>query len=292
MIRARIAPTPSGYLHIGNVVNFAITWLWVRQNKGHLRLRIDDLDTQRAKPEYIEDIFNTLKWLGLDWDEGPQSAAEQELQYSQKRRKDRYDEWIAKLIETNRVFACTCSRKQIEELHVCNCRQKNLPLNTPDAALRIYTPVDAIFVVNDIKRGKTEVNLYNEMRDFVIRRRDGIAAYQVASVVDDIDFDINLIVRGEDLISSTAAQLYLSGLLNQNSFAETTFYHHRLLKNEQGEKLSKSAGSVSIKSWRESGDKPEKFYLFLSSFWGLKEPVLSLGEMLEQIQTGLVKLES
>jgi len=283
MIRSRIAPTPSGYLHIGNVVNFAITWLWVRQNKGSLRLRIDDLDTQRAKPEYIEDIFNTLKWLGLNWDEGPQSPDEQELKYSQQRRKARYDEWIEKLVETKRVFACTCSRKQLEELQACNCRDKNLSLSTPDAALRIYTPVDTIVTIDDINRGKIEVNLNNEMRDFVIRRRDGIAAYQVASLVDDIDFNINTIIRGEDLISSTAAQLYLSGLLNQTVFSETTFYHHPLLKNELGQKLSKSSGSTSIKFWRENGAKPEKFYSLLSDFLGWEEPATSLKEMLERV---------
>src|SRR5580704_15637290 len=98
LLRSRIAPTPSGYLHIGNALNFVMTWLWVRKEGGQLRLRIDDSDTTRSKPEFIEDIFRTLDWLGMDWDEGPQTPDEQQRIYSQALRAERYAEVTRTLI--------------------------------------------------------------------------------------------------------------------------------------------------------------------------------------------------
>ena len=292
MVRSRIAPTPSGYLHIGNAVNFAITWLWVRKNKGSLRLRIDDLDTPRSKPEYVEDIFRTLDWLGLDWDEGPQSPDEQERQYSQLLRTEVYNEFIKRLVQNGKVFACTCPRSEIQ-LHSHDgqypgtCRYKELALDKPEKALRLLTPENTVLTINDIQKGEVQLDLYKVMRDFVIRRRDGIPAYQIASLKDDLDFNINYIVRGEDLLYSTAAQLYMANLCNESGFSRTTFHHHGLLHDDKGNKLSKSAGSVSLKAWREQGRKPEEFYLALSKMLGWKQAATSLTEMLQ-----LAKLDS
>ena len=277
-LRSRIAPTPSGYLHIGNALNFVLTWLWVRKEGGKLRLRIDDRDTLRSKPEYVEDLFRTLDWMDLDWDEGPQTPDEQESIYSQALRGGRYDEIVAQLIESGKVFACNCSRKIIHN-HVCNCRSLNLPLNHPDAALRITTPLKPV-IVNDFKRGEVEVNLNNEMKDFVIRRRDGITAYQLFSLTDDADFDINLIIRGEDLLPSTAAQLYLAAALDNNNFKHAIFHHHKLVFDEKGDKLSKSAGSLSLKTLRERGTSSAELYLKLSEMMGLPFKCVSLHEML------------
>jgi glutamyl/glutaminyl-tRNA synthetase len=277
-LRSRIAPTPSGYLHIGNALNFVLTWLWVRKQGGKLRLRIDDRDTVRSRPEYVEDIFRTFEWMGLDWDEGPQTPVEQERIYSQALRGARYDEVVELLIKTGKVFACECSRKLVHN-QVCNCSGKKLALNHPDTALRIVTPFEPVTVM-DLKKGAVSVNLNDEMRNFVIRRRDGITAYQLFSLTDDLDFDTNLILRGEDLLRSTAAQLYLASLLPPNSFGQTTFYHHPLIHDEQGAKLSKSAGSLSLKTMREQGVSKEKFYLQLSAMMGLKQPGNSLHELL------------
>ena len=177
MIRSRIAPTPSGYLHIGNAVNFAITWVWTRAANGSLRLRIDDNDATRCRLEYLEDIFETLHWLGLDWDEGPNTPDEHQKHYSQKLRSEKYNALTEKLIETGKVFACSCSRKDIKAQKPCNCRMKGLPLTTPDVSLRIFTPEDCSVTIKDFHRGDIEINLHSVMRDFVIRRRDGIAAY-------------------------------------------------------------------------------------------------------------------
>jgi len=278
LLRSRIAPTPSGYLHIGNAFNFVFTWLWVRKKGGKLRLRIDDRDTVRSKPEFIEDIFRTLDWLGLDWDEGPQTPDEQESTYSQARRGERYDEVVEALIKSGKVFACQCSRKVIQA-HSCDCLARNLPLNYPDTALRVVTPLEPV-VVQDLQAGQVAVTLNTEMKDFVIRRRDGITAYQLFSLIDDIDFGINLIIRGEDLLSSTAAQLYLASLMSDTGFEKTQFYHHMLVYDEQHNKLSKSAGSLSLKTMREQGVSKEKFYLQLSGMMGLKHPGNSLHELL------------
>jgi glutamyl-tRNA synthetase len=258
-------------------MNFVRTWLMVRKAGGTLRLRIDDIDAARAKPEYIEDIFRTLEWMGLDWDEGPRTADEQTTQYSQALRASRYNEMIAQLINTGKVFACTCSRKDVA---TCTCKSKNLPLDTADSALRIITAEEPI-MVDDISAGVQPVYLQNDMKDFVIRRKDGIAAYQVASLADDLDYDINLIVRGRDLLSSTAAQLYLAQLIGDDRFAKASFCHHELLHDATGQKLSKSAGSYSLKAMRENNVSARQLYLEISAKLGLKHPCISLREMLD-----------
>lgn len=257
MLRGRIAPTPSGFLHAGNAFSFILTWLIVRQHKGVLRLRIDDLDAPRANREYIEDIFRVLHWLGLDWDEGPQTAQEHIKHFSQQQRADRYAQLIEALIEKEAVFACTCSRTS---LATCTCRQRSLPFDTPDSALRIKTQPGLFTSFHDEQLGDVEVNLHDEMREFVVRRKEGIAAYQIATLADDTDHQINFIVRGTDLLHSTAAQLYLAALVNIDGFSKVKFYHHPLLTDEQGNKLSKSAGSASLKSWRGQQRPPAELY--------------------------------
>ena len=279
MIRSRIAPTPSGYLHIGNALNFVLIWLWVRRENGRLLLRVDDRDTPRAKPEFIDDIFHSLDWLGLDWDEGPQTADELYRTYSQSLRVQRYEAVTQQLIETGRVFACECSRKEMH-LHTCSCRAKHIPLDRPDTALRIVTPSEPI-LIHDLKRGIFPVDLDHELKDFIIRRRDGMTAYQLASLVDDLDHDINLIIRGDDLLSSTAAQLYLASVIGAESFEKTAFYHHPMVNDELGQKLSKSSGSPSLRVMRESGITTEQLYIRLSGLMGLKEKYTSADDMLQ-----------
>ena len=261
-------------------MNFVRTWLMVRRAGGILRLRIDDIDATRARPEYLDDIFRTLEWMGMDWDEGPQTVDEQNNIYSQALRAERYNEIIGQIIDTGRVFACRCSRRDmIAHDNVCLCKSEMLALDTPDTALRIETRDEPI-VIHDAEIGQQKVFLDQGMKDFVIRRRDGIAAYQVASLADDIDHDINLIVRGADLLMSTAAQLYLASLISADSFAKTTFYHHPLIQDAAGNKLSKSAGSYSLQAMRERDTTPDKLYVELSSLMGISQPCTSLREML------------
>lgn len=291
MLRSRIAPTPSGFLHLGNAINFTLAWLLVRKENGTLRLRIDDLDAPRINPEYIDDIFRTLKWLGLDWDEGPQSPDEHQRNFTQQVRIPRYNELIEELKNKSALFACACSRKEIQELsadgqYPGTCREKGLKNDQKDLALRVITPSPTVIPVHDIHAGTITIDLYKENRDFVIRRKDGIPAYHIASLADDADYEINFIVRGADLLQSTASQLYLAQLLHLDPFLQTKFYHHPLVRDNKGEKLSKSAGSTSVKAWRERGAKTEEFFLMLSRMLGWKNEAASANEMLQLAREG------
>jgi len=257
--RSRLAPTPSGYLHLGNAVNFIRTWLSVRKSGGTLKLRIDDLDSDRCRPEYIEDIFLQLDWLGLDWDEGPTGPDDFASHHSQHLRLERYRQAVESLAAKAPVFACTCSRKEIrqhsaEGLYPGTCRGG---LQRPAApyALRIMVEADAVVSV-----GSHAVQLAREIGDFVIWRRDDLPAYQLASLIDDLDDRINLIVRGADLLPSTAAQLFLADCLDRREFARIDFIHHPLLPGENGRKLSKSDNALSLAALRQQGATPLSAY--------------------------------
>ncbi len=299
-IRSRIAPTPSGFLHIGNALNFALTWLYTRKAGGSLRLRIDDLDEPHMRPEYVDDIFYTLDWLGLDWDEGSQNAEQQYNIYSRLHRLDRYNLLLKKLLETGQVFACTCSRRaQVDEttghcvhysqrvgvqsIELFNPAQTGVQDIEPLHYLRLATEKGLIITVPDMLNKPDEVNLFDTIKDPIMRRQDGLPAYHIASLADDIDFGINMIVRGEDLLSSTAIQLYMAELLKEDTFLECRFHHHPLMMDESGNKLSKSAGSTSIKYLREKGENSENFYRMLSKRIGLKEEAFSPKKILERM---------
>ena len=284
-LHSRIAPTPSGYLHAGNALNFVLTWLLVRSTGGTLRLRIDDLDAPRMQPQFLADVFDTLNWLQLDWDLGPQTPGEHTNSFAQSLRVQQYQSLITKLQNTGLVFACKCSRSQIGATpYTGTCIPLHLPYNTVDTALRIQTPAESSIQFHDELKGDVSVDLFEVMRHFIIRRRDGILAYQIASLVDDLQYGINTLVRGEDLLHSTAAQLYLANLAGLNSFTQNKFYHHALLKGDDGQKLSKSAGSQSLQWWRAQHTTPEKFYLYLSKLMGFGQPAASLPEMLQQFK--------
>jgi len=211
------------------------------------------------RSEYVDDIFRTLDWLGLDYDAGPQSPDELQKTYSQSLRIDRYLSVIKELEEHS--FICTSTRKQIEEESVDGqypgtCRYLKLDPNLLDEyAIRILTPEGTYIEWDDLKQGPQRLNLYASMRDFVIQRKDGLPAYQIASLVDDIDMGVNILVRGEDLKDSSAAQLFLAQLLGYNTFLQANFLHHPLLRGMDGEKLSKSAGALSIRELRRNSTK-------------------------------------
>lgn len=252
----RLAPTPSGYLHQGNAFNFLLNWLAARQQGGKVLLRVDDLDSPRAKPEYVQDIFDTLHWLGIDWDLGPSSPAELANTWSQTHRLPLYHELLELLQTSGHLFACDCSRKTLAAVggtYPGTCLHKNIPFHQPDVAWRVRVPADEVITFRDGWLGEVNVALGAEGGSFVVRRRDGIPAYQIASLADDVHFGVDTIIRGEDLLSSTASQLHLARLLGLENFLQNSFYHHKLIKDGSGAKLSKSAGSTSLKHWRETG---------------------------------------
>jgi glutamyl/glutaminyl-tRNA synthetase len=246
---SRLAPTPSGFLHLGNAVNFTLTWLLTRRAGGTLHLRIDDLDRARFRPVYLDNIFRTLDWLGLDYDHGPSGPDDFERNFSQQHRLPEYEAVLqaARTAHPGLFYACRCSRTELSRQtlpggrYPGTCRPVGLPLETSDTAWRARVSSAVQVTFSDVMRGLTRVPLAQELGDFVVRKKDGIAAYQVASVVDDVRLGVNLIVRGQDLLPSTAAQLWLTPQLpGQAAFSRTRFLHHGLLTDAAGEKLSKS----------------------------------------------------
>lgn len=264
--RLRLAPTPSGFLHAGNALNFILQWLAARQQPGaQLYLRIDDLDADRKRPEYETDIFETLEWLGLDWDAPPDLTPPAAIRQSEN--IDRYRSVLLQLRQTGLLFACKKSRKDLEPfggLYPQAFRDQNLSLDEPDVAWRIQTP-DGF-----------------PLPDFVVRRRDGIPAYQLASYADELHFGITHIVRGADLEDSTAAQRYLSSILSGTEFQKINFLHHPLLQDPSGAKLSKSAGASSLKSMRDKGQSPVAIFELLGQWLDIKGS--SLAALLESLK--------
>ncbi|MGB3619382.1 MAG: glutamate--tRNA ligase family protein, partial [Catalinimonas sp.] len=193
-VRSRLAPTPSGFLHLGNGVAFVLTWLLTRQQGGRLRLRIDDADDARRRDGYVEDIFAGLAWLGLDWDDGPTGSEDFYRHHSQSHRRAAYAAALRRLASVpNAVYACDLSRRQLRALlpgRPSPSRDALLDLDAPDVAWRAR--VDPSDVVRFREGAETAaVDLAAAMGDFVVRRRDGTAAYQLTSLVDDVAYGTN-----------------------------------------------------------------------------------------------------
>ncbi len=292
-IRSRIAPTPSGFLHLGNIFSFILTWLIVRQKEGYLLLRIDDLDIQRRRIEYLDDIFSTLEWLELDYDEGASGTADFLKKFSQETRLSDYENLLTQLIENKAyIFQCTCSRTDIQRNDgncAGMCKNNMLLINELEKiktnnnnAWRIEVPSTPI-VFQDILKDKVKVSLAEKMGNFVVRRKDGMPAYQVSSLSDDLKYGINLIVRGEDLIDSTAAQIFLAQMLGREKFINTNFLHHALLyEKNQNRKMSKSNNSLSIKVLRENMSSPKPVFRWLASLFGFSENISNLHDLFEE----------
>jgi glutamyl-tRNA synthetase len=270
----RIAPTPSGFLHTGNLYNFLLNWLWARSNGGRVLLRIDDGDADRKRREYVEDIFRVLEWLGLDWDLGPSGPDDFERNWTQAGRTPLYRAMLDELIANNLLFACRCSRKLKRSdsgAHACRCAADAYPLNGPEMAWRMMMTGEAQISFHDRAMGAVSINLADTAGAFVVRRKDGLAAYQICSLADDRHFGITHIARGSDLLESTAMQLHIDRQLNVPVFHNTVFHHHALLLGSGGEKISKSAGKQS-ESIRESNVRKDIIRSF--GVWlGLTEPL-------------------
>lgn len=266
----RFAPTPSGFLHAGNAVSFILTAYIARAAGAKILLRIDDLDRARFREEYLNDVFDTLHWLGLDWDFGPKDPADFHAHWSQHRRLPAYHDLLARLQEMDMLYACSCSRSRlradsVDYRYPGNCRHAGIPLDTHGVAWRIRVPDDAMveYREGDIRQALDVAAL---MGDFVVRQKDGLPAYQIASLADDLHFGVDLIVRGKDLLPSTAAQIYLADRLGERTFLQATFHHHGLLLDAEGSKMSKSAGSAALKAWRMAGRSREDLFRMASEW--------------------------
>lgn len=240
----RFAPTPSGFLHLGNVASFMLTELLAKKDNALILLRIDDLDSDRTRSICIDNIFRTLELLEINYQLGPKNTSDFYQNYSQLKRLSHYSEALNFLKEANHLFACTCSRKEKEQTP-CTCPEKNISFDAPNVAWRLK--MDATKKIESCAENGTK-QTYTLNKDFVVRQKNGKPAYQLATVVDDIYFGVNRIVRGEDLFQSTLMQIYLASLLpHKNYFDAVKFWHHPLLMDAYGEKLSKSAGATAVK---------------------------------------------
>jgi glutamyl/glutaminyl-tRNA synthetase len=251
--KTRLAPTPSGFLHIGNVLSFSVTAALARKCGAEILLRIDDLDRARVNNQYLRDIFDTLSFLEIPWDEGPRNVTAFNESYSQIHRMGLYRQALVQLEEAKMVFACVCSRKELMTSGPCLCIEKHIPLNTANASWRLKTENACELTVKNYDGTAIESFLPAEMDNFVVRKKDGFPAYQLTSIVDDIFYGVDLVVRGSDLWPSTLAQHVLAAALGQHQFNDIRFLHHPLLVEPSGQKMSKSAGAASIKYLRENG---------------------------------------
>lgn len=267
----RIAPTPSGYLHVGNALNFILTWWIAKHYDAKLFLRIDDADHTRCRDEFLDDIFEGLEWLGIEWDEGPKNVQDFKDNFSQTKK---FEHYFQKICDPELFFSCECTRKEVaaslDGLYPGTCESKRLAFVENKCAKRVKLIDQTCINVS----GKS-VDLSKTMGNFIIWRKDGVPSYQLTSVIDDTDMDINVIVRGEDLIESSAAQLYLARLLNISHLDKAKFIHHPLITDSSGIKLSKSNMSglneFHLKSLRSKGVDSSWILRRYPQFFGLEK---------------------
>ncbi|MDR2789887.1 MAG: hypothetical protein LBB59_02795 [Campylobacteraceae bacterium] len=239
MFLTRIAPTPSGYIHAGNALNFTLTHILAKHIGAKIELRIDDIDQNRAKKEYIDDIFKMLQKLELVWDAGAKNSDDFLQNYSFSKKQERFSAKLNALMEANPndFYVCKCPRNK-----PCNggCGAFGLKLEKNKTALKLRIKSGAA-----VKLGKKTVNLSKTMGDVVLWQKEGFASYQLSSLFSDEERGVNFIVRGFDLFNSSALQLYMAELFGFENFLKTTFVHHPLILDEKGGKLSKTKGSSS-----------------------------------------------
>lgn len=276
-IRVRIAPSPTGYFHVGTARTAIFNWLFARHQGGKFLLRIEDTDRERSKPEYIDQILEDLKWLGLDWDE--------EVVY-QSQRLERYKPYAEELLRSGKAYRCFCTPEEIarkrEEAqknktaygYDRTCRdlteeqiKSNLDQGLP-YALRLRLPTDGTARFNDAVLGDI-AREYKELDDFIILRSDGSAVYNFAVVVDDHEMAISHVMRGNDHVNNTLLQVEIYRALG---WELPLFAHIPLILRPDKSKVSKRKGDKGVTDYRQEGYLAEAFFNFLSLLgWSPKD---------------------
>ncbi|WP_168120433.1 tRNA glutamyl-Q(34) synthetase GluQRS [Paenibacillus sp. HB172176] len=281
--RGRFAPTPSGLLHLGNAFTALAAWLQIRQAGGEFALRVEDIDKPRSRQEWVSLQLQDLKWLGIDWDEGPDLGGAY-APYTQSERENLYEEALARLISSGMLYPCYCSRKDLAQLasapHGLSsegpaypgfCRHLTEAEQAAKAAdkspsLRFFMPASSpACQFRDSLSGENLRFDCESLGDFVVRRADGIFSYQLAVTVDDAAMAITDVLRGADLLDSTPRQLALYEALGLHAPA---FAHVPLIADASGERLSKRDKSLTLASLRERGVRPERLVGALASLAG------------------------
>jgi len=286
---SRYAPSPTGALHLGNLRTALLAWLQARLSGAKFILRIEDLDFPRVKPDSAVQIIEDLLWLGLNWDNEQDASGEVDY-YLQSERSQRYQQTLLQLYQKELVYPCYCSRKDIRDaasaphgklpIYPGICRDK-YPKITPEnekpsngrlPAWRLKVN-DRMISFEDKLMGNFSQNLKQDIGDFVVRRSDGLFAYQLAVVVDDVDMGITDVLRGEDLLDSTCRQIALFEALDMPI---PNFWHVALMNDQQGKRMAKRDGTASLAELRSKGISPQSVIGQLAQSCGLVESKLPI----------------
>jgi glutamyl-tRNA synthetase len=261
-VRVRFAPSPTGFLHIGGARTALFNLLYARHNRGIFVLRIEDTDKTRSTDEYISAIIDGMKWLGLDWDEGP---------FRQTERIDVYAEYLNRLIRENRAYYCYCSPEKLEAKrkeamaqgnpvkYDGTCRNLKEPVQGVQPAVRFRMPQEGQTSVVDLIRGKV-VFENSQLDDLIISRSDGTPTYNFTVVVDDIDMNISHVIRGDDHLNNTPKQIQLYTAFG---FEVPKFAHLPMILGSDRARLSKRHGATAVMSYYEMGYLPEALVNYL-----------------------------
>jgi len=298
LVRVRFAPSPTGYLHLGNARTALFNYIHAKHTGGKLILRVEDTDKERSKKEYEEMLIDDLKWLGIQWDEGPDVGGEH-APYRQSERDHIYKEYIEKLKQSGHIYKCFCTPEELEEerkkalaegrppRYSGKCRNlseeeiEKLEKEGKPYTWRFKVPDGEVIVFEDLIKGVVEINV-NEFGDFVIVRSDGSPVYNFVVVVDDALMEITHVIRGEDHLSNTPKQILIYRALG---FKEPKFAHLPIILGEDKSKLSKRHGAVSVRAFREDGYVSEAMFNGLALLgWHPKKDteVVSKEEIIEE----------
>ncbi len=261
-VRTRFSPSPTGALHLGGAHTALFNWLFARHHGGVFILRIEDTDMERSRAHFVEEILEALRWLGLDWDEGP---------YFQSQRLAIYDDFIHRLLKAGAAYCCDCDPQELEARRQAalargdkprydgRCRERGLPLG-PKTAVRFKTPQTGITFWHDQIKGHIAFE-NQELDDLVIRRADGIPTYNFAVVVDDITMRVSHVIRGDDHISNTPRQILIYQALGEEP---PLFAHMPLMLGKDRTKLSKRHGALPVLAYRDRGILPQALNNYLA----------------------------
>jgi len=278
-VRVRFAPSPTGELHVGNIRTALFDWAYARHTGGTFIFRIEDTDTERVTPEYIQAAINTLKWLGLDWDEGPEVGGENGP-YLQSQRLEIYAHWAEKFLEQGDAYHCYCSAEELEAVREAQRQANEAPgyngrcRNLTEAQIAQFIsegrkPVvrmrmpEGSTTFTDLIRGEVTFE-HKFVPDFVLVRNDGSPLYTLAVAVDDVLMKVTHILRGEDLLSSTPRQLRVYDAMGVSPEDYPLFAHLPFVMGQDNAKLSKRNGETSIAWYRDAGYLPEAICNYLA----------------------------
>ena len=259
--KTRFAPSPTGYLHVGGARTALFSWLHARKHGGKFVLRIEDTDLQRSTAESINAILEGMTWLGLEYDEGP---------FYQTERFDRYNEIIQELLDNDHAYRCDCSQERLDALRESQMQRKEKPRYDghcmsrkidPESphVVRFRNPGAGAITVDDLVRGK--VVFHNEeLDDLIIRRTDGSPTYNLTVVVDDMDMGITTVIRGDDHLNNTPRQINILRALGNEP---PKYAHVPMILGDDGSRLSKRHGAISVMEYRKQGVLPEALLNYL-----------------------------